>query len=197
MKAVLLFLLLPLLLTSGENQTFHFHPNGNSTLCPTDVECITFNEYVNRIDTIPSNVTYYFYPGVHILNNSLFVTQRSDISFQGIGEMIEGRHEAVLESPVSIECIDLVGIDIHNCTNVLFANLTLRNCGPKGDQDNSTALLIAASSKVSLEYISIQNSSAFYGLKLINNTNINIHHSSFDTNRYYAAYVVLTGNFYM
>ena len=140
MKAVIsLFLIVSLSTSIGYGEEiFYVHPNGNSSLCPTEVpisKCLTLNEYVEKIKENSSlyayDVTYYFLPGCHNLSSQLEINQSSSIKFQGIGNMVEGPSETMVDYPTEIQC-DVPwksdAICFKNCNNTTVANFTIRNC---------------------------------------------------------------------
>lgn len=129
MSSLLFFFLLvatqcPLLF----GQDVYFYPN-NSSQCPNDALCLTIDEYVSSTEPEPLALVFYFLPGTHSLNSSIVNSNRSNISFQGIGEMKEGPHETVLESPVVVQCAEGVTIKFETCDNIQMGNLTFKGCG--------------------------------------------------------------------
>ena len=72
---------------------------------------------------------YYFLPGIHSLNITANLINGNNITFQGMGEMREGPHETVLESPAVIHCDENITIRIEFFLSVQLSNVTLKNCG--------------------------------------------------------------------
>ena len=64
-----------------------------------DVEKIKENSSLYAYD-----VTYYFLPGCHNLSSQLEINQSSSIKFQGIGNMVEGPSETMVDYPTEIQC---------------------------------------------------------------------------------------------
>uniref|UniRef100_A0A1X7UT00 Uncharacterized protein n=1 Tax=Amphimedon queenslandica TaxID=400682 RepID=A0A1X7UT00_AMPQE len=145
-------------------QDVYFHPNGNSSLCPNDSPCLTLDEYMCSTEPTPFSVgsVFYYLPGTHSLNSSIDVVRRLNISFQGIGEMKEGPHETVLESPVVIQCAKDVTVAFAICDNIQIGNLTFKGCGRVFNSDSNTftssAICTSYSVNVTLQYLSIQDS---------------------------------------
>uniref|UniRef100_A0A1X7VK59 Uncharacterized protein n=1 Tax=Amphimedon queenslandica TaxID=400682 RepID=A0A1X7VK59_AMPQE len=129
-------------------------------------------------------LVFYFLPGTHFLNSSIVISSRLNISFQGIGEMKEGPHETVLESPVVIQCAEDVTIEFGTCDNIQMGNLTFKSCGREFnsivDYFTSSAISITNSVNVTIKYLSIQDSPG--GAAAISVSNCQIIHSSFYLN---------------
>ena len=187
MSTLLSFLLLvitqcPLLF----GQEVYFHPNGNSSQCPnTDAPCLTIDEYVSSTEPEPLlALIFYFLPGTHSLNSSIIISNRLNISLQGIGEMKEGPHKTVLESPVVIQCAEGVTIMFETCDNIQIRNLTFKGCG-RGFKSNvdyfiSSAISITNSVNVTIQYLSVQDSPG--GAVAVSVGDCEIIHSSFYLN---------------
>ena len=120
-------------------EIFYVHPNGNSSLCPTEVpisKCLTLNEYVLKIKENSSlyayDAAYYILPGYHSLSSQMIINQSLSIKFHGMGETIEGQpSEAMMDYPTTIQCDipwELDAIFFENCVNTTVANFAIRNC---------------------------------------------------------------------
>ena len=177
---------------------FYVHPNGNSSQCPADgTTCLTLYEYVASIEpgALLGNASiYYFLPGIHSLNVTANLINGTNVTFQGMGEMREGPHETVLESPAVIHCDENITIHIEIFLSVQLSNLTLKNCGKQSNDEitfDTSAVSIIHSRNVMLDYISIQGSPGG-ALATLNIINCEVFHSSFYSNNLNSSYNVVT-----
>ena len=137
------------------------------------------------------------------------------LTFKGLGEMSEGPHETVMESPVIIHCDHYAAVTFFNCTDVSFGNITFKSCGQKfPDKNFKPALEFNDASNVSLEYLSFQNNAGaalHYWASPFKSVNLTILYSSFYRNGYgidllhdgptplynvYMSYSNMTSNYY-
>ena len=195
-----------LLLTSSHcrraNVYYVKEPDG--TGCPTNTTCHELAFYTNQSDLYFTNDTIiYFLEGTHVLeeNELVIIRETSNLTLQGIGNMEEGSHETVMESPSVVSCANNVGgILILNGSGIEIKNLTIKDCGANlpnetvheltniGDALNkydwsayTMALVLFRTLDVKIEHVSIQNSTG-YGLFAINAFNTRVWHSSFAYN---------------
>ena len=194
----LLFVAFQCHLSFGQDVEFYVHPNGNSSQCPADgTTCLTLYEYVASIEpgALLGNASiYYFLPGIHSLNITANLINGTNITFQGMGEMREGPHETVLESPAVIHCDENITIHIEIFLSVQLSNLTLKNCGKQSNDEitfDTSAVSIIHSQNVMLDYISIQGSPGG-ALATLNIINCEVFHSSFYSNNLNSSYNVVT-----
>ena len=176
---------------------FYVHPNGNSSQCPNDTigtTCLTLYEYVVSIEprALLDNATtfFYFLPGIHSLNVTANLINGTNVTFQGMGEMREGPHETVLESPAVIHCDENITIHIKTFLSVKLSNVTLKNCGKQSNDEitfDTSAISIIDSQNVTLDYISIQGSPG-RALATLNIVNCEVFHSSFYSNNLNSTY---------
>ena len=149
---------------------------------------------------------FYFMEGTHILDGHELLAIRDvyNLTFKGLNYTLEdGFHETVRESTVIITCqesssgilffnsslVSLIGIKIFNCGGGLpidVANTILPFEGLYTNFpfiDHSFALAIVHSNIITMQDVSVQNSTN-YGLFCINALNINISYSSFAGNNW-------------
>ena len=165
------------LLVSGEE--FYVHPNNDSSLCPDgNVSCHSLYEYIADPARLTNDSVYYFLSGTHQLNISVYVSSKRNVTFQGLGEMTEGPHVNVMESPVIIQCDVGVGyFTFADCHTIKLSTITIRNCGTS----DSSALKFSSSIDVTLNYMSLQKSSLL-ALEVDTVINCSLNHCSFYEN---------------
>ena len=203
MKLLHFYIAAFLLLTSSQCHVYYVkEPDG--TGCPTNTTCHELAFYTNQSDQYFTNDTIiYFLEGTHVLeeNELVIIRETSNLTLQGIGNMEEGSHETVMESPSVVSCANNVGgILILNGSGIEIKNLTIKDCG--GNLPNETvheltnigdalnkydwsaytmALVLFRTLDVKIEHVSIQNSTGF-GLFAMNGFNTCVSHSSFAYN---------------
>ena len=189
MKVVALFLFFLSIVFghSGSKNTYCIHPIDNSSQCPPSVSInVTLNSIASQDSGRVSiqDTILYFLPGIHQLNTSIMFYDSVYLTFKGLGEMSEGPHETVMESPVIIQC-DHAAVTFLNCTNVSFVSITFKSCGQA--LPDKPALKFIDTSNVLLEYLSFQNNpgaALHYWASPFKSVNLKILYSSFYRNGY-------------
>ena len=192
MKIVALLLFFIPTVASGYTYCIHpDHPNPSSNLsqCPCDafINNYTLNDIASQDSGRVSiqDTILYFLPGIHQLNISVIFNGSVNLTFKGLGEMSEGPHETVMESPVVIQCDHHAAVTFLNCTDVSFGNITFKSCG-QTFPDKPTLKFIDTSN-VLLEYLSFQNNAGaalHYWASAFKSVNLTILYSSFYQNGY-------------
>ena len=162
-------------------------PNG--VPCPTtDLLCHNLSYYVADYHSyFTDNVIFYFLEGTHTLQGILEITNLNNITLQGVGHIEQGFHETVMQSTSVIMCSDnnrAAGIKFITSKNIVMKSLTIANCVFDAyiyDQEVYNSLHFVDVNDVTLEWVSVQNSSD-YGLCLVNNFDVLIANSSFTNN---------------
>ena len=167
-------------------------PNGES--CPsTDLPCHNLSYYIaDNASYFTNDAIFYFQEGTHTLQGILSISNVSNITLQGLGHIEQGFHETVMQSTSVIMCSDsnrkFTGIQFISSSDVVLESLTVANCGFNWHLHHNVSLCFLDINNVTLEYISVQNSSD-YGLVLINANDLVIVNSSFANNGAYRAFV--------
>ena len=158
-------------------------PNGK--ICSSgQLPCHEFSYYV---DNYPSYFTddaiFYFLEGTHTLQGILNINNVSNITLEGLGHIEQGFHETVIQSTSVIRCSDSnrTGIRFSSNSDVVLKSLTIANCGFTWNQYPSISLYFVDINNITLECISVQNSSGI-GLFLLNVYDVLIANSSFANN---------------
>ena len=159
-------------------------PNGVS--CNhTHKPCHNLSYYIADYKSYFTDDTiFYFLEGTHTLQDTLEISNVSNITLQGLGHIEQGFHETVMQSTSVIKCSDYnsTGIQFTNSTDVVLKSLTIANCefyafvsdqacSHKFDQTcphkADVSLFFVDIDNVTLEWVSVQNGSV-YGLCLVN-----------------------------
>ena len=158
-------------------------PNGLP--CPSiDLPCHDLSYYTaDKASYFTDDAIFYFLEGAHILQGILNISNVSNIALQGLGHIEQGFHETVMQSTSVIRCSDRkkCGIKFTKCNDVQLKLLTIANCGFYWDHYHSVSLYFVDINSVTLEYISIQNSSG-NGFFLLSAYDVLIANSSFTNN---------------
>ena len=173
-------------------------PNGED--CPTHLPCHNLSYYIADCSIYFTNdAIFYFLEGTHTLQGILNIRNVSNITLQGLGHIEQGFHETVMQSTSVIRCSDSnrTGIRFSSSGNITIKSLTIANCGfdnyisdheflynPCGSfwyRHHRVSLFFVGINSVTLEYVSVQNSSG-NGLVLVNGYNVLIDNSSFANN---------------
>ena len=165
-------------------------PNGES--CPsTDLPCHNLTYYTaDYASYFTDDTIFYFLEGIHTLQGTLEINNVTNITLQGLGHIEQGFHETVMQSTSIIMCSDTreCGIELLSSRSVAMKSLTIANCGFNiyiNDQihfnETTVSLLFVDIVNVTLEQVSVQNSSSF-GLGLVNAYDVLITNSSFARN---------------
>ena len=168
-------------------------PNGvscNRTNLPGP--CHNLSYYIADYESYFTDDTiFYFLEGTHTLQDTLEISNVSNITLQGLGHIEQGFHETVMQSTSVIDCSDYnsTGIQFTNSTDVVLKSLTIANCEFYtffSDQaypyKANFSLFFVDIDNVTLEWVSVQNGSV-YGLCLVNSFNVLIVNSSFANHR--------------
>ena len=158
-------------------------PNG--VPCPpTDLPCHNLSFYVADYTSFFTNDTiFYFLEGTHSLQGTLNISNVSNITLQGLGHIEQGYHETAIQSTSIIACSDnnRGGIAFISGKGVAMKSLTIANCAFNLKSYCNVSLFFVDVYNVSLDQVSIQNSSG-YGLFLYNAFDVLISNSSFANN---------------
>ena len=171
-------------------------PNGED--CPSNnTSCHSLSYYIaNYSSYFTDDAIFYFLEGTHTLQGILNISNVSNITLQGLGHIEQGFHETVMQSTSVIRCSNntrSAGIQFSNSSDIVLKSLIIANCGFKLNQYPSISLYFADIDNITLECISVQNSSGI-GLFLLNAYDILIDNSSFANN---GARDTLGGNVYI
>ena len=170
-------------------------PNGKS--CPyTDLPCHNLSYYTaDNASYFTDDAIFYFLEGTHTLQGILYISNVSNITLQGLGHIEQGFHETVMQSTTVIRCSDSnrTGILFTSSSDILLKSLTIANCEFNWHQYYSVSLYFVNIKNVTLEYVSVQNSSGD-GLFLLNAYDVLIANSSFANN---GALETFVGNVYI
>ena len=170
-------------------------PNGED--CPfINTPCHNLSHYIaNYLSYFTNDTIFYFLNGTHTPQCALEINNVSNITLQGLGHIEQGFHETVMQSTSVIRCSDSngTGIQFINSSDVELKSLTIANCGFNWHQHYSVSLYFVNINNVTLDYVSVQNSSGD-GLFLLNTYGVLIANSSFVSNGDLEAFV---GNVYI
>ena len=157
-------------------------PNGED--CVADLPCHNLSYYIaNYPSYFTDDAIFYFLNGTHTLQGILNISNVSNVTLQGLGHIEQGFHETVMQSTSVIRCSDSneTGIRFSSSSDVVLKSLTIANCGFKWNQYYSVSLYFVEINKVTLECVSVQNSSSD-GLFFLNAYDVLIVNSSFANN---------------
>ena len=158
-------------------------PNGED--CPsTNLPCYDLSYYIaNYSSFFTDHAIFYFLEGTHTLQGILTISNVSNITLQGLGHIEQGFHETVMQSTSIIRCSDWkeTGIHVTSSSDIVLKLLTIANCGFHWHQYNTVSLFIFDIDNVTLEWVSVQNSSG-HGLFLLDGYDVLIVKSSFANN---------------
>ena len=157
----------------------------------TNLPCYNLSYYIaDYASYFIDDTIFYFLEGTHTLQGTLEISDVSNITLQGLGHIEQGFHETVMQSTSVILCSDnnRTGIRFYNSTDVVMKSLTVTNCGfdtyirDKAYPGKANfSILFVDIINVTLEWVSVQNSSSF-GLCLVNIIDVLIANSSFVNN---------------
>ena len=186
-------------------------PNG--TQCPDNTTCHELSYYTNQSDLyFTNNTIFYFLEGTHQqtgLYQPLVITGVTNLTLQGLGEMVSGFHETVMQTRVTVRCTGPVsfrgntGLAFMYSSNIVVRNITLADCGYIFSTQTrnyflellkirsffygafffQVSLLAIEVDNFTLQFMSVQNSSG-YGMFVINGYDVSISHSSFSNNTF-------------
>ena len=170
-------------------------PNG--TPCPnSNIPCNMLAFYTNFSESYFTDDTiFYFLEGTHSLEEEeiLLINGVHNITLQGLGEMVQGFHETVMESTVKITChgassaiiflysigVNIQGLTISECSiNASLVNTVCNTLFP----NTTVALGFFETYNISISNCSIQNNTGA-GLILINAFGVTISFSFFSNNK--------------
>ena len=158
-------------------------PNGED--CPSgDLPCQDLSYYIADYPSyFIDDAIFYFLEGTHTLQGILNISNVSNITLQGLGHIEQGFHETVMQSTSVIRCSNSkrTGIQFTSSSDVELKSLTIANCGFKWNQYPSISLYFADNDNITLEFVSVQNSSSI-GLFFLNTYDVQIDSSSFANN---------------
>ena len=156
-------------------------PNGGDC---TNTSCHNLSYYIaDYASYFTDDAIFYFQEGTHTLQSILEINNVSNITLQGLGHIEQGFHETVMQSTSVIRCSEgsISGIYFTNSIDVVLTLLTIVNCGLHQHTYYNVSLHFLDINSVTLEWISVQNSSG-YGLVLYNAHDVLIANSSFTNN---------------
>ena len=162
-------------------------PNGEC-YPSTNLLCHNLSYYTaNYSSYFTDDTIFYFLNGTHILQGTLEISSVSNITLQGLSHIEQGFHGTVMQSTSVIMCNDYNrgGIQLTSSSDVVLESLTIANCGVfynTSYQQINVSLLIVDTDNITLEWVSVQNSSGF-GLFLVNAFDLLIANSSFAQNK--------------
>ena len=158
-------------------------PNGED--CVADLPCHNLSYYIaNNASYFTDDAIFYFLEGTHTLQGILNISNVSNITLQGLGHIEQGFHETVMQSTSVIRCSDsnrAAGIQFISRSHVVLKSLTIVNCGLYWYRYYKVSLYFVNINSVTLEGVSVQNSSG-YGFVLLNTYDVLIANSSFTNN---------------
>ena len=158
-------------------------PNGQS--CSSDqLPCHKLSYYIaDSASFFTDNSVFYFLEGTHTLRGILKINNVSNITLQGLGHVEQGFHETVMQSTSVIRCpySKRSIINFARSNNVVLKSLTIANCEFNLNRYYIISLYFVDIKNVTLECISVQNSSG-YGLVIYNAYDVLIVNSSFANN---------------
>ena len=161
-------------------------PNG--VPCPrTHLLCHNLSYYTDNYSSyFTDDAIFYFLEGTHILQDTLEISDVSNITLQGLGHIEQGFHETVMQFTSVIRCssYNRIGIQFTSSRDVVLKSLTIANCGWLSGYTKyvCASLLFLNTNNVTLEWLSVQNSSG-NGLVLFNAFDVLINNSTFANNR--------------
>ena len=159
-------------------------PNGIP--CPhTHLPCHNLSYYTaDSASYFTDDTIFYFLKGTHILQDTLEISGVSNITLQGLGHIEQGFHETVMQSTSVIMCsgCDDNNILFYNSMDIVLKLLTIANYGINLNANQSISLVFINTNNVTLEWVSVQNSSG-NGLLLYNAFDVLIINSTFANNR--------------
>ena len=155
--------------------------------CPsTNASCHNLSYYTaNYTFYFTDDTIFYFLEGTHILQDTLKISNVSNITLQGMGHIEQSFHDTVIQSTSIIRCSDNnnTGIKLSSNRDVVLKSLTIVNCGRfDSELQRNISLLFVDVNVVTLEWVSVQNGSGF-GLFLANAFDVLIANSSFAKNQ--------------
>ena len=155
--------------------------------CPSfNAPCHNLSYYTAHYTSYFTDDTiFYFLEGTHALQGTLKISNVSNITLQGLGDINQSFHETVMQSTSVIMCNDNnnIGIKFSSNKNVVMKSLTIANCGRFDiSLQINISLLFHNVNIARLEWISVQNGSGF-GLVLANAFEVLIANSSFAKNQ--------------
>ena len=105
-------------------------PNG--VPCPTtDLPCHNLTYYTaDYVSYFTDDTIFYFLEGSHTLQGILNISNKSNITLQGLGHIEQGFHEIAMQSTSVIMCSDnyRTGIQFTTSIVIVMKSLTIANC---------------------------------------------------------------------
>ena len=180
---------------SGYVTASQYYVSGDSNGAPCNwhgLPCHNLSYYVVDFKTYFTNDTiFYFQAGSHTLQRTLEISDVSNITLQGLGDVEQGFHETVIQSTSVIKCNDNIraGIKFISSTDIAMKSLTIINCrfftfvsSQASPRSAYVSLFFVDTDNVTLEWVSVQNGSV-YGLCIVNSFDVFIANSTFANNR--------------
>ena len=175
--------------------------------CPSNtIPCNELAFYTNNSEFYFTHDTiFYFLEGIHSLEQEVLIFGVSNVTLQGLGEMVQGFHETVMESTVKINCFGgSSAIVFLNSSNVTIKGLTISECSINANlinlnnfyslyYDIRVALGFFETYNVSISNCSIQNNTGI-GLILLNVFDVTITSSFFSNNKVQGNVYVVNNN---
>ena len=149
--------------------------------CPINTICHPLSFYENnQYQYFTSNTVFYFMEGNHILSKELLISV-SDITFKGLGSIVQGFDETVMQSTVILKCLNnsYGGLAFMNGEKIFLSHITITGCKKRVLYDGIVSAYQL--DRVTLEYVSIINNTGF-GLTISQVSAINISSCSFAAN---------------
>ena len=218
MSALGLILLVSVCQVATATTYYVVDPNGSP--CPDNVTCHELSYYASQPEKyFTDNTVFYFLEGTHELthNGYLLIENVENLTLQGVGDMVSGFHETVMQTRVTVMCPAPVkvqgngGLVFMYSRNITVRNITMVDCGytafysaqlqryflPLFNLSSFISNMVRYNMSfvaievydLSLQFVSIQNSSGF-GLVVINGYGVSISDTSLSQNNYrYYTYV--------
>ena len=179
----------------------------NGAPCPNNIiPCNELAFYTNKSELyFTHNTIFYFLEGVHSLKQEVLIYGVSNITLQGLGEMVQGFHETVMDSTVKISCFggDSAIVFI-NSSDITIKGLTISECSINANlinlpnfysliPDTRVALGFFETYNVCISNCSIQNNTGI-GLILSNVFDVTITSSFFSNNKIQGNVYVVNSN---
>ena len=164
--------------------------------CPNNTICHPLSFYENnQYQYFTSNTVFYFMEGNHILSKELLISV-SDITFKGLGSIVQGFDETVMQSTVILKCLNnsYGGLTFMNGEKIFLSHITITGCKRRVLYDGIVSAYQLDG--VTLEYVSIINNTGF-GLHIESVSIINISSCSFAANRKLSKPEIATNSVYL
>ena len=162
---------------------YYVSADPNGVPCPhTHLPCHNLSYYTTDYTSyFTDDAIFYFLEGAHTLQGTLEISGVSNVTLQGLGHIEQGFHETIMQSV--IRCSGCNGSDIQftNSMDIVLKSLTIASYEFNLNVNYSNSLVFADINNVTLEWVSVQNSSG-NGLIFYNAFDVLITNSTFANN---------------